>query len=115
VPKIKEALLISEICNYLLELVTQTNHTLASGRAIRHGLMGFVVKLANLIVKSEICESLQCDGWTDFVDGELATSNKNDEFALGNFSREKVDEEGDEPIIDNDMQSIMERLQNYFV
>ena len=114
VSEVKEALEKSDICKYLLDLVSQTTHTLVSGRSIRHGQMGFAVKLSNLIVKCEFYESLQCPGWSEFVEGELATSNTNDEFALGNFSREKPnDDSGDEPMLDNDMQRIMERLSNF--
>ncbi len=62
----------------------------SSGKKIRNGFMGFVIKLANLIVKSKTAlaegkeyELVYTTSWDSFVSGELETSNERNGRNLG--------------------------------
>ena len=78
-----------------------------SGRLIRNGYMGLVVKIANLLnIKAENSNSPEHDeqileylesipNWYDFKEGELATSNENNSKTLGGNTTRNKDYEDD--------------------
>ena len=67
-----------EVIERLVDMASQPNYRFPqSERIVRAGYMGFVVKLANFIVKVSEKENLTfTDEWAEFVAGELDSSNK---------------------------------------
>ena len=80
----------SDATNMLMQMAQEPEVAFTSGNKIRNGFMGFVIKLANLIVKSKttLAEGEEQDlvystSWDSFVSGELETSNERNGRNLG--------------------------------
>ncbi len=80
----------SDATNMLMQMAKEPEVAFTSGNKIRNGFMGFVIKLANLIVKSKTAlaegkehELVYTTSWDSFVSGELETSNERNGRNLG--------------------------------
>ena len=91
-----------------------------SGNTIRNGFMGFVIKLANLLVKSkDTFKDLAVESstfyspeWTSFVDQELVSSNERNSRSLGGKPTSAQEEEDDHTQhFDVNMDNIMKRFK----
>jgi hypothetical protein len=78
-----------------VKLADTADFTFKSERKVRHGYMGFVIKLSNLIRKRVELDNLaDCApeiflnvDWVSFCEGELDTSNKTNAKSLGGHTR----------------------------
>lgn len=92
-----------------------------SGNIIRNGFMGFVTQLANLIItaKSKDLESLEgasavfTDEWTEYVNGELESSNERNRRNLGGRPSSTTDEDDETNQFDVNMENIMKRFKSF--
>jgi hypothetical protein len=84
--------------------------------------MGFVVKLANLIIKTIELEKLMSESgaselfnenWNEFVSGELDTSNKTNAKSLGGRPRSTIEDDDDSNQFDVNMEKIMSRFNTF--
>lgn len=113
----------SEVCTELADMADYSAITLKSSRSVRNGHMGFVVKLANLVLKraeidhlDDMCpDQLSGTEWRLFTNGELVMSNKNNNKSLGGHTRTvQRDEDSDEAnTFDVNMEIIMSRFNTY--
>ena len=104
-PADKLAFLKSSNCtNALVRMAGTPVVKFGSGNSIRNGFMGFVIKLANLLVKSKDTfkdlpaesSSFYSPQWTSFVDGELVTSNERNSRSLGGKPTSAQEDEDDQ-------------------
>lgn len=103
-----------------------------SGNRIRNGFMGFVIKLANLIVKmktnyssedykgDENFNKVYSQDWEKFVEGELENSNDRNSKNLGGRPTSTTSDDDETNQFDVNMDNIMKRfkcfnntMQNY--
>lgn len=111
----------SNLCVRLAEMAESASVAHTSERLVRNGHMGFVVRLANLVLKRAEQDSLQADSqlrnreWVEFVQGELEASNCNNKHSLGGHTRTSVKDEDSEAdnVYDVSMEKIMARFNTY--
>ncbi len=92
-----------------------------SQRLVRNGYMGFVVRLANLVLKRaeqdnlDVPQQLKNRDWQNFVEHELDASNCNNKHSLGGHTRTSVKDEDSEAdnVYDVSMEKIMARFNTY--
>ena len=86
---------------------------------MRHGYMGFAVKLSNLIKKKMEADKMnEMEGgeevfdanWTSYTDGELKSSNENNARNLGGRPHSSEAEEEETNQFDVNMDRIMQRF-----
>lgn len=80
--------------------------------------MGLVVKLANLIIKTNDKDQLNVissenQGWSEFVSGELEESNNTNAKSLGGRPRSNEKEEEEDTTFDVSMEKIMSRFNTF--
>ena len=117
----KLAFLNSSNCTRMLINMAETPSVkFGSGNSIRNGFMGFVIKLANLLVKSKdnfkdlAVESatFYSPEWTSFIDAELATSNERNSRSLGGKPTSTNSDDDDQTQhFDVNMDNIMKRFK----
>ena len=85
----------------------------ASGNKIRNGYMGFVIKLANLIVKKkdDLESTVSSEKWQDFVAHELETSNERNSRNLGGRPTSTTSDDDETNQFDVNMDNIMKRFK----
>lgn len=110
----------SDILVKIVDMARMPNHRFAqSERLVRAGYMGFVVKLANLIIKTADRDKLAEQGlefsadWQDFVTGELEQSNSTNAKSLGGRPRSNEKEEEEDTTFDVSMEKIMTRFNTF--
>lgn len=115
---------VSGIGNALVNMSEQAEFEMASGRKIRNGFMGLVVNVSNKLQKKytktettnedpAVVEYLDSVGeeWKAFVDGELKTSNEDNNKTLGGTTR--TPDEDEDNTYDVQMEKIMARFTNF--
>lgn len=108
----------SDATKMLMQMAQEPDVTFNSGNKIRNGFMGFVIKLANLIVKVKTMvaegmdlEQVYTSGWDSFVSGELETSNERNGRNLGGRPTSTTDEDDENNQFDVNMDNIMKRFK----
>lgn len=108
----------SDATNMLMQMAKEPEVAFASGNKIRNGFMGFVIKLANLIVKSKTAlaegtehELVYSTSWDSFVSGELETSNERNGRNLGGRPTSTTSEDDETNQFDVNMDNIMKRFK----
>lgn len=115
---------VSGIGKALVGMAEQAEFEMSSGRKIRNGFMGLVVQVSNKLQKkytktettnedATVVEYLDSVGeeWKAFVDGELKTSNEDNNKTLGGTT--KTPEEDEDNTYDVQMEKIMARFTNF--
>eukprot|EP00347_Sterkiella_histriomuscorum_P000595 403375243 len=107
-PEVKVAALrSSQITQKLVSTIDKTEFEFGSQRLMRHGYMGLVIKIANLIEQhkddEDIGEYLEefCDSWPKFFENEVCVRNLINSKQLGN--RNNQDNNSDEDDEDQDL------------
>lgn len=115
-----EFLKVSDVTNILVRMSKTPELKLQSGNIIRNGYMGFVIKLANLIVKHKAQNEMekiegQADvfnaSWKSFVTGELEASNERNQRNLGGRPTSTTSEDDETSQFDVNMDNIMKRFK----
>ena len=115
-----EFLKASDVATSLVRMGLTPFVKLQSGNIVRNGFMGFVIKLANLIVKHRSQNDLDnCEGhadvfndeWEYFVSGELETSNERNKRNLGGRPTSTTSEDDETNQFDVNMDNIMKRFK----
>jgi len=109
----------AELFSWLTTHAKQARFTHSSGRTVRNGFMGFVIKLGNILKKQVddlqvLFKNLADDSWTTFVDGELRRSNEINQRNLGGQQPfNSFDEEEDSNSYEQNMEKIMQRFTSF--
>lgn len=109
----------AELFSWLTSHAKQARFTHSSGRSVRNGYMGFVIKLGNILKKQVddlqvLFKNLADDSWTAFVDGELKKSNEINQRNLGGQQPfNSFDEEEDSNSYEQNMEKIMQRFTSF--
>lgn len=109
----------SNVVKSLLRMGENTRVTFVSQNQMRHGYMGFAIKLSNLIKKK--CEAEQMttmeggeeiftEDWTAYVEGELTKSNTENARNLGGRPHSNETDEEETNQFDVNMDRIMQRF-----
>lgn len=109
------------ITEILIRMSETSEVEFASKNKIRNGFMGFVIKLANLLVKYETTLSQLEEGvktiyssqWAAFVSKELETSNERNSRNLGGRPNSTNSNDDDSNQFETNMDNIMKRFR-YF-
>lgn len=109
----------AELFSWLTTQAKEARFTHSSGRSVRNGYMGFVIKLGNILKKqvddlAVLFKNLADDSWTSFVDGELRKSNEINQRNLGGQQPfNSFDEEEDSNSYEQNMEKIMQRFTSF--
>lgn len=115
----------SDCTNLLVKMAQTPDYNFSSsGNRIRNGFMGFVIKLANLIVKMKTTYSASDDfngddtfkkvyskDWEKFVEGELENSNDRNSKNLGGRPTSTTSDDDETNQFEVNMDNIMKRFQ----
>lgn len=114
-----EFLTSSDCTEMLMSMAKEPEVSFSSGNSIRNGFMGFVIKLANLLVKNKTSlaegekdvSEVYSSNWDSFVSGELETSNERNGRNLGGRPTSTTSEDDDTNQFDVNMDNIMKRFK----
>jgi len=125
----KQFFIKSGIAKACTDMAEHATIKMESGREIRNGYMGLVISVANKLQKKYetdaekpdeedpiVTEYVESAGeeWRAFVDGELKTSNENNNKMLGKCNRAMSESENeDSSSYDVQMEKIMARFSNF--
>ena len=107
-------------CTQMLAKMAETPEVkFASGKRIRSGFMGFVIKLANMVVKAKANWSADesnfstvfTDEWDSFTAHELESSNERNSRNLGGRPTSTTSEDDETNQFDVNMDNIMKRFK----
>lgn len=109
----------SELFAWIISKSKEARFSHASGRSVRNGHMGFVIKLGNILKKQVddlqvLFKQLADDSWTGFVDGELKKSNEINQRNLGGQQPfNSLDDEDESNSYEQNMEKIMQRFTSF--
>jgi len=115
-----EVLEKSNLISNIVRLASEGQFNFESDRKIRHGYMGFVIKLANMVKSVHDTDDLNSvdgakeifeDDWVRFVAGELTSSNEVNSRSLGNKPKMFMEEEDSN--FEVDMEKVMSRFNSF--
>ena len=103
----------SKATEILVEMSANPEVKFSSGNKIRNGYMGFVIKLANLIVKKQdqFDSSVFSSTWADFINSELEPSNERNSRNLGGRPTSTTSDDDETNQFDVNMDNIMKRFK----